>query len=245
MSLFANLKTDGLEESQDRIGGFGAIESDIVTGVVKAFYAGKSTGGAHSITAVVTLEGGKEYRETVYITNKKGENFFLNKNDTSKKVPLPGFTIADDFCLATTGLPLADQVFEEKVLNIYDYDARKELPKGVQVAMEVVGKTISLGVLKELHNKNEKKGDEYVATAETVERNAIDKVFHTESKKTIVELKNGAEEAQFWDKWLETNKGKTRDRREIKDGQAGNSSKTPPKAGEASAAPAKKSLFGK
>ena len=245
MSLFGNLKSDGLEESQDRVGGFGAIDADIVTGVVKAFYAGKSSGGAHSITAVVTLEGGKEYRETVYITNKKGENFFLNKQDQSKKVPLPGFTIADDFCLATTGLPLADQEFEEKVLNIYDYDAKKELPKGVQVAMAVVGQTVSFGVLKELVNKNEKKGDEYVPTAETREQNVIDKVFHTESKKTVVELKNGADEAQFWDKWLENNKGKVRDRREIKDGQAGAPGKAAPKSGESSAAPAKKSLFGK
>lgn len=245
MSLFANLKSDGLEESQDRVGGFGAVESDIATGIVKAFYAGKSAGGANSITVVVTLAGSKEYRETLWITNKQGENFFLNKQDKTKKVPLPGFTVADDICLATTGLPLADQPFEEKVLNIYDFDAKKELPKGVQVAMEVVGKEVSLGILKELHNKTEKKGDEYVDIPETRELNVIDKVFHTESKKTVVELKNGAEEAAFWDKWLENNKGKTRDRRSIKDGQAGTSSKTAPKAGETSAAPAKKSLFGK
>lgn len=245
MSLFGNLKTDGLEESQDRIGGFGAVESDIATGVVKAFYAGKSAGGANSITVVVALAGGKEYRETLWITNKKGENFFLNKQDSSKKVPLPGFTVADDICLATTGLPLADQEFEEKVLNIYDFDAKKELPKGVQVALEVVGKEVSLGILKELHNKSEKKGDEYVDIAETRDINVIDKVFHTESKKTVVELKNGADEAKFWDQWLEKNKGQVRDRRTIKDGQAGSASKAPPKAGETSTAAPKKSLFGK
>lgn len=245
MSLFANLGTDGLEESQDRVGGgFGAIDAGIITGTIKAFYAGKSSGGAQNVTIVLDVPGGQEYRETVYVTNKKGENFFLNKQDATKKVALPGFTIANDICLLTTDAPLSDQDFEEKVLNIYDYDARKELPKGVQVAMGVVGKTISLGVLKELVNKNEKKGEDYVPTAETREQNVIDKVFHTDTKKTVVELLNGVENAEFWDKWEAKNKGTVRDKRSIKDGQGGTPT-TAPKAGQTGSAPAKKSLFAK
>lgn len=243
--LFGNLKSEGLEESQDRLGGgYQPVETDIYTGVIKALYAGKSAGGAMSVTLVLALEGGKEHRETFYVTNKKGENFFLNKDDKTKKVGLPGFTIVDELCLVTSGFPLAEQKTEEKVINLYDFEAKKELPKGVEMLMDCIGKEVSLGILKELHNKNEKKGDEYVATAEVIERNATDKVFHTESKMTVVEIRNGAEEPKFWGNWLDKNKGQVRDRREIKDGQAGKTS-GPPKAGDSSSAPTeRKSLFG-
>lgn len=100
-----------------------------------------------------------------------------------------------------------------------------------------------------LENKNEKQGDEYVPTAETRELNATDKVFHTETRMTVVEAREGAEVAKFWDSWLERNKGNTRDKRTIKDGQAGTAG-APKAAGASAAAPAaggapRKSLFGK
>lgn len=244
MSLFSDLNNDGLEESQDRLGGYQPLTSNIYTGKLKAFYAGESKGGAKSITVILDHDG-KEYRETVYITNKKGENFFLNKDDKTKKVPMPGFTVADDICLAATGHPLAAQDFEEKVMNIWDPEARKELPKSVQMATDVLGKEVSLGIVKELQNKSELKGNEYVPVADTVERNVINKVFHTESKMTMAEARQGMEAGEFWDKWLERNKDTVVDRRTIKDGQGGGS-KTPPQANGNSGgdAPAKKSLFG-
>ncbi|MFR7882301.1 MAG: hypothetical protein ACLU5J_13140 [Christensenellales bacterium] len=42
------------------------------------------------------MKGKKPYTETIYITNKEGKNYFLNKQDPTKKVPLPGFTLIDD-----------------------------------------------------------------------------------------------------------------------------------------------------
>lgn len=247
MSLFGNLKSEGLEESQDRIGGgFQPLDTDIYTGKIKAAYAGKSAGGATSVSLILDLGAGKEYRETFYVTNKKGENFFLNKDDKSKKVPLPGFTIVEDICLVTSGKPLCEQGTEEKVIKLYDFDAKKELPKGVDMLVDLIGLEVSLGIIKELHNKNEKKGDEYVATAEVIERNATDKVWHTETKMTVVEARSGAESGKFWDSWSERNKGNIRDKREIKDGQAGKPSPSgPPKANGGGDAPERKSLFGK
>lgn len=250
MSLFGNLKSDGLEQTQDRLGGgYQPKETDIYTGKIKALYAGKSAGGAQSVSLILSLADGSEYRETFWITNKKGENFFLNKDDKTKKVPLPGFTIVDDLCLVTTGKPLAEQDTEEKTIKLYDSEAKKELPKAVPMLVEALGLEVSLGIVKVLENKNEKQGDEYVPIAETRELNATDKVFHTETRMTVVEAREGAEVAKFWDSWLERNKGNTRDKRTIKDGQAGTAGA--PKAASASAAaPAaggapRKSLFGK
>jgi len=250
--MFNDLTTDNLEQAEDRVGGFTPFESDIHTGDIKAFYGGKSPGGAKFIQLIVAV-GGKEYRETIYVTNKQGQNFFHPKDksgnrDTSKKVPLPGFTIVNDIALVTVGKELHQLDFEDKVVNVYDFDAKKELPKTVPMAMEVIGEKVSLGILQILESKKTKQGDEYVATGEDRTVNSINKVFHTESQMTVVEAQEGAESAAFWDKWLDSNKGKVQDMRD-KNPQAGNAGR-PPKPGAApsssgeTASPAK-SLFNK
>lgn len=244
MSLFGGLTSTGLEETQDRVGGFAPKESGIYTGKIKAMYAGESSGGAKSVSIIVDIDG-SEYKETCYITNKKGENFFLNKQDNKKKVPLPGFTIIDDICLATTGKALAEQDTEEKVVQVYDADAGKALPKAVPMLIDCLGQEISLGIIKQMVNKNVKQGNDYVPTAEVREENFTDKVFHTETKMTIVEARQGAEEAKFWGTWEERNKGVTRDKRTIKDGQGGAQAGAPKAAGAQTAASPSKSLFGK
>lgn len=254
-SLFGNLKSEGLEETQDRIGGgFQPLETDVQTGEIKAFYATKSSGGADAINLILALEGGREYRETIYVSNKKGENFFLNKDDKTKKVPLPGFVVVEDICLVTVEKPLSEiDSFEEKVVNVYDFELRREVPKSVMMAMELLGKTVTVGIVKQIENKNEKQGDQYVPIADTREINFIDKVFHAESKMTVVEAKKNegwdASKAVFHDAWVERNKGNTRDKRTIKDGaDAGTRSGRPggggpPQAGGTGNAGPKKSLF--
>lgn len=247
MGLFNNLTNDGLEETQDRSGSFTPLDSDIYTGKIKVAYAGASEGGAQNVNLILEDIGGREYRETIYITNKQGQNYFHPKDkdkkpDTSKKVPLPGFTVIDDMCLVTDGKPLSEQDSEEKVINVYDFDLKREAPKAVQVLTGLTGKTVSIGVVRQLENKSQKEGDKYVPIADTRETNFIDKVFHTETKMTVVEARNGAEEAIFWDTWLKANKGQTRDKRTIKDGEAGKSGRPAPQQGEN--ASKGKSLFG-
>ena len=245
--MFGNLTTDGLQESQDRLGGIQVFNTDIYIGVIKALYAGKSTGGATSVTLIADLNG-KEYTETLYVTNKDGQNWFANKQDNTKKVPLPGFTVVDDICLIATGEPLAAQETEEKVVKVWDSEAKKEMPKSVPMIIAALGKPIALGIQKTLANKQTKVGTEYVPNAETREENHIDKVYHPEMKLTVAEARAGQDVAQFWDAWLLKNKDQVRDKRTIKDGEAGNSgapSKAPPKPGTPAGQPARKSLFGK
>ena len=245
MGLFGNLKSDGLEETQDRLGGGGAIDSNAYLATIKVAYAGQSEGGAQNVTLLLDLDG-REYRETIYVTNKKGENFFLNKDDKTKKVPLPGFATIDDICIVCTEKPLSEQETEEKIVKIYDFEAKAELPKSVPVLTELTGKQFHAGIIKQTVNKNEKQGDEYVPIADTREENVLEKVFHHPSMVTVVEARRGASEAEFYGKWVEKNKGVIRDKRSIKDGSSGTSgkpgSKTPPQSG-GSTAP-RKSLFG-
>jgi hypothetical protein len=254
-NLFGNLKADGLEEAQDRLGGFSRLESDAYPVTFKALYAGKSSGGAQNVTILADING-REYSETIYITNRKGENWFENKDKdgkpTGKKSPLPGFTVIDDICLVTTGKPLCEQATEEKVLNVYDPEQKKEMPKSVQVLTDVTGTSAILGIIKQTVNKSEKNGDEYVLIADTREENFTDKVFEVNSRATVVEAKKAAETGQelsavFYGSWVEKNRGKTRDARKIKDGEAGQSGRPgrpaggPPQQGQTQQ---RKSLFG-
>lgn len=243
MSLFKNLTTDGVEKSEDRLGGFSVLDSDIYEIAIKAMYAGESRKGAMSVTLIGDA-GGREYRETFYVTNRNKENYYTRDG---KKMPLPGFTAVDDICLIATGKPLADQDTEDKVINIYDYDEKKEVPTTVPMLVEALGQKVALGILKQLENKNvQNDSGEYVASEETREINVVDKVFHPELKLTVNEAKEGKEEAKFWDSWSSRNKGEVRDRREIKEGQGGASGRPGKAAPKAGSAPAPtKSLFGK
>ena len=259
-TLFGNLTSDGLEEAKDVLNtGFGPIDSDIYKMVIKAMYAGVSaTPGskAQSITIVADHDG-KEYRETFWITNKDGVNSFPVKDKdgkpTGKKAPLPGFTVVDDICQITTGKSLSEQDVEDKVVKVYDSEAKQQVNKTVPMLVETLGQEVALGIIRRKVNKNVKDANgNYVPSAEEREENFTDKVFHPELQLTIVEAKAGADTATFWGGWLELNKGKTQDRRKIKDGQGGTAGApqaaraagAPPQAGEAAAAP-KKSLFKK
>ena len=221
-NLFGNLTNEGLEESQDRLGGYQVTPSDAYEATIKMAYAIKSAGGAHGIVLMADL-GGKDYTETVYITNKQGENFFLNKQDKSKKLPLPGFTTIDDICLLASDKPLSQQTTEEKIVKIYDYEQKKEVPTAVPVLTDLVGKKVILGIIAQTVNKNVKndRTGDYEPTAESRDENVIEKSFHADLKVTVVEAKAGKTSPEFYEAWVAKNKGVTRDRRTIKDGATG------------------------
>jgi hypothetical protein len=243
--MFENMTNEGHEKTEDRLGGFSRLETDIYLGTVKVAYGSKADSGAMAVNLIIDCNG-QEHRETVYVSNRKGETFFLNKDDNTKKVSLPGFTLVNDLCLVAAGVPLSGVTTEEKIVNVYDYEQRKELPKSVPVITDLLGKKAFFAITKQIVNVNEKKGDEYVATAKTREENVIDKVFEEHTRMTVAEATAAHEtgkpgEAKFFDAWKERNAGKTRDKRSIKDDTAGKAG-GPPQSGSTGAA--RPSLFG-
>lgn len=235
--MFDKLTTAGLEKVEDRLGGFSPLETDIYPMTIQNAFAGQSPGGALNLTLILKSDSGREYRETIYVSNKQKENFYLNPQDKSKKVPLPGFTTVNNLCIATTGKPLSEQEFEEKQVKIWNSDTRKEEPQAAQVAVDLIGKQAHFAIQKVRENKNEQLAGstEWTPTAEERVSNSIDTVFEFDSKMTVAEAINGAENAEFYDKWLAANKGKERDNRKIKGGEAGKTG-APPKAGGAAPA---------
>lgn len=251
MSVFGDLKSDGLEQAEDRLGGFSVLPADAYDFTIMVAYAGKSPKGARYVAIEVDAKG-KKYSETIYITNAKGENFFLNKQDNSKKVPLPGFTTINDICIMTTEKPLSEQATEDKMVNVYDPDAKKQLPKSVPVLVELIGKEVTLGILNILENKSEKNDStgEYQDIAEERSINQINKVFHCPSHITMPEAlaaqaSGQAPVADFYTKWVEKNKGTVQDKRTIKDGVSGAPKSGKPGQGAPAAAAKTSSLFSK
>lgn len=246
-NLFGDMTTEGLEEAEDRLGGFQLFETDAYDAVVKAFYAGKATdpaSKAQSITLIADI-GGKEYRETFWITTKEGKNYFLNKNDQTKKVALPGYQTVDDICFATTGKGLSDLAFDDRIIKVYNAEHKKELDTSVKMGMAVVGQPVTLGIQKVLVNKQVKDANgQYQDTADSREENQVAKVFHTATRVTIVEAK-AQKPAEFYEAWVKKNKGVTNDRRKIKDGASnGQNGKSGPPQGSSGSKPATSSLFG-
>ena len=248
MSFFKNLSADGLEKQEDRVGGGGLFDTGVYDGRIKMAYAGSYKSGAQFIALTLAV-GSREYRQQILITNGKGENFYTKDG---KKIPLMGFSMIDSLCMLTTEKPLSAQDVEEKVIAIYDFDQKKEVPTAMPVLVELLNQPITFSVEKQLVNKQEKDANgAYHDTAEEVEKNELTKFFHTETKLTITEAEQGLEAGVFYHKWVDANMdengvGKVRDRRKLKGG-AGAAGKPPVSGAAAPAAGSapKKSLFGK
>ena len=254
-TLFGNLSNEGLEESEDRLGGFSVFETDAYDADIKMFYAVKSDGGAQGVFLILGI-GGKEYRETLWMTSKEGKNYFHPKGadgkpDTSKKAPMMGYTLADELCMLTVEKPISEVLFEEKVVNVYDADAKKELPKSVQVATELLGQKVTVGIEKVMKFKQKKDSNGvYQDTNETREENSLVKVFHHDLKITVPEYRTAVKNetapvSDFYAKWVEKNKGVTKDLTKKGNANGGKAGKPgePPKSG--SNGEPRKSLFNK
>ncbi|AYR04229.1 ssDNA-binding protein [Escherichia phage OLB145] len=262
-NLFGNLAGQAAkaEKATDNLGGgFGAKESDIYLANLKVAYVGKAASGANFIQIIADLtdldgHSAGEYREQLYITSgtEKGCKCTYEKN--GKEYFLPGYTVINDILVMTSGETIPEAVFEEKVVNVYDFDEKKEVAKSVMVPVNAIGGKFAVAILKSEEDKQTKDGSgNYVSTGETRFTNTIEKVFHPDLHLTVVEAEEltergkelTVEEAVFWDKWLEKNKGVTRDKT-TKGGASGKAGQ-PPKPGATNTgagASAAKSLFGK
>lgn len=249
--MFGNLTGENLEQAQDRVGGGREITpTGVYDATVKMAYAGAAQSGAQFVQLILDVNG-QEVRETIYVTNRKGENFFVDKNDSKKKHPLPGFTLIDDICLFTTEEPLAEQEVATKTVKVYDFDKRTDVPTEVPVLVNLLEKPIKIALLRRIENK-EKKGDDgnYHPTGETRTVNVFEKALHPETGRTVNEYRHGIETAEYQEafkkRWIdEDGRGKDDDRSSRGGASAGASGTGRPgaAAGGAAASP-KKKLFG-
>lgn len=238
MSALAALKyDDDVKETKDTVGGgFSVRTSGVYDATIKMAYLGKSSGGAMSLPCIFDIDG-SEYRETLYLTSKDGKPYYTDKDGA--KHYLAGFLNGDALALLTTGKPLADCATERKVVKLYNFEQKKDIPTEVECLVGLLGQKVKLGVLQELSFKSAKQPDgSYKETSETKESNVIDKVFHAATSKTVNEFRAKVAEAEFMPKWAEKWTGKVKDKTAGKTPAAGT-----PRTAQAATAKPTSSLF--
>lgn len=248
MSILSKLKTtEKVEEEKDILGGKKLFPSSAKDFTIKLAYFHETKKGsiAFALTAVA-VDGSGEFRTIQYTTSghEKGQSpTYTNDNGTFY---LPGYNIANAVCALAAGTEIGeDLVLEEKTIGVYDPDQKKEVPTQVDVAVDLIGEKITLGILHKIENKNDRNpqtGKYDVVTNEKREYNELDRVFHEETKVTLVEAKKGMEEPDFYNKWMEKYDGKVQDT--YKPVEGGANTGAAPSGGAPSGAAPKKKLFG-
>lgn len=230
MSLLATLSTSqDITEAKDSVGSSGPVESGLYESSIALAYLTKAASGALALNLSLKIAGNREVRQQLYITSgdAKGNKNYYEKDDGEKRY-LPGFELANHLALLTCDKELSQLSTETKVVNLYNFDAKAEVPTKVEMVMDLLNKEIIAGIIKQTVDKNVKNDatGEYVPSGETREENEIDKFFHTGTKKTVAELKAKVAEATFIHTWEAKWAGKTRNKAKGASGTAG-----APKAG--------------
>lgn len=193
-------KREGINETTaDKIGGGSyTLNSGLYPAkITKAYLQGSSKSNAMSIVFEFALPDNKTLTETVWVTNGKGENFYIDQK-TSKPSYLPGFELASNIAFVATGKELSALSPEDKVVEIYNSDLQKKAPTPVKMLMDLVNQDLVIGIQKVIEfkqTKNQLTG-KYEDTAETRETNEIVNVF-TPAGFTALEAKAGATEVNF------------------------------------------------
>lgn len=247
--LFSNMTSEGLPEAEDRLGGGRQLPNTGVYEGIKSklVFVGKSDKGAHFMRILLDLGDGKEHEETIYFTNKDGENFYTKDG---KKNQMPGFVTVNEFCLAATGEELSDQDFEERQIEVWDNEAKKKVRQAREVCIGLTDVTVSVALMKFIENQSDKQEDgTYKANDKTREGAEIKKSFHPETRCTVAEIKKAQKDGKdpapvFIDEWAaKYSADYVQDKREKGNGTAKTvSNGAPPKAGDSKP---KTSLFAK
>jgi hypothetical protein len=215
MSLLANLSTDeSIANERDSVGGNSPLESGLYPCTIALAHIMKSQGGAMGMALTLKTEDDKELRQTLWMTSgtAKGAKNYYEKD--GKKNYLPGFLAANALCLLTEGKEVSAMDTETKVINLYSYEAKAEVPTKAEVIMDLLGKEILVGVIKQVVDKTQKNDATgvYEPTGETREENEIDKFFRAKDRMTTAEIRAQATEAVFVGTWEAKWTGKTKER---------------------------------
>jgi len=225
--MFDNLKTDDtIAVESDRLGGSFLLDSNVYDMGIDLAYFDVSKGGATSLTFHFKGKNGENLRQTFWVTSGKAKgatNYYLDKD--GNKQYLPGFSQANSICKLASGKDMGDLTTEAKTIKIWNGELKKEAPTERQVATELLGKEITLGVLRQIVNKSVKGDDnKYHDTNDSREENEVEKAFRATDHLTNAEIAAGETEAVFYDKWKEKNVGNTRNKFKEVAGEAGSGS---------------------
>jgi hypothetical protein len=248
MSLLKNLKVNkDIAEEKDRLGGGSfLLDTDIYLCKIEHAYVSESEKKALAINVKFNTEVDgqkKTFRMTQYFTSNEEKGCKTTYEKDGKEHNLPGFNTANHLCLLATGTPLNELDTEDKMLKIYNPEAKAEAPTKVPCIVELFDQEIYVALQRQVVDKTTKESG-YQPTGETREINEVDKFFHAETKLTVAEILADAEAPVFFEQWLNEFKGKVINKAKGVQGAAGAPAKGAAPGASATKGAAKP-LFGK
>jgi hypothetical protein len=216
MSILDNLATDNsINEETDRLSGFQPLESDLYPLTIERAFVTVAPSEAKALSVHFKTDDNKELKQQFWMTSGKAKgckNYYLNKD--GDKFYLPGFNQANALCLLTVGKEISKLTTEPKVVNLYDPAQKKEAATKVEMLMDLIGKKIIGGVLKQIEDKRVKSADtgQYEPTGETRMTNEVDKFFRERDGLTVMEIKSRQTTPEFQTQWKEKWAGQVKDK---------------------------------
>lgn len=215
-------------------------DTGLYNAVIDTAYLDESKGGAYSLNVVLKTTDGRTLKQALWITSGKEKGvltYYVDKKSGEKR-DLPGFAVGNALAQLTIGKELGDLTPEAKLVSIYNFDLKKEVPTEKQVYTDLIGQPVNVGIRRVTEFKralNQSTG-KYEDTAETRDLNEIEHVYKADTNQTVYEAVNG-KDAVAADAWAKKNTGVTKDKTKGKGGAK------PAAGGSETAAPAKP-LFG-
>jgi hypothetical protein len=216
MSILAGLEVDKeIKDDGDSLGGqFGPVESGLYKLTINSAYITVTDKQSIGVVVECKTKDGVTVRETFWVQSGKEKGcktYFVTK--AGDKQNLPGFNQANALCLLTVGKELSKLETEEKIIDLYNYTAKAQVPTKVDMITDLVGKEVVAGIIKRTVNKRKQNAEgKYVSIKETRQENEFNKFFRAKDNLTVTEIKAGVTEAEFYKKWAAKWNGVTQDR---------------------------------
>jgi hypothetical protein len=190
-------------------------ESGVYPVKIDLAYFDKSVGGALAVKVHYKESPfeGFTHKETYWVTTgdkKENRNYYID-SEGNKRL-LKGMIQAEHLCQLTVGKHLDDlrKSAENKVIKLWSYEARKEIPTEVRVLTELIGKELQIGLIKKIENKRVLGEDgNWGPGPDKRELNEVDKHFNAEGQ-TVAEMKS-KESPTFINSWKAKYEGVTKD----------------------------------
>lgn len=172
-------------------GKFKLFDTDIYSATIKAAYLTNSNKSkAQAMNLILTVDG-SEVTQQIWMSNGQGGVTYKDKK-TGKDTPLPGFNAMNALAMLATGKELGELDVEDRTLNLYDYDAKAEVPTSVPCYVDLHGVEIQIALQRQTVDKTKEKAKGsgvYETTGETRDINEVVKYFPGSAQITISELK--------------------------------------------------------
>ena len=211
MSIFGTGPTNAANVEKEKDFSKRTLDTGIYSATIKMIFAGQAKSGARFVTIQLKTADGKDYSETVYLTNKEGKNTY---EKDGKESFLPGYLLVNNLAIMTTNKPLAELAddVETRTVKLYDFDAKKEVATDVPAVIPMIGQQVLVAIQEEEYEK-QKFNDttkKYEGTGEYAVKNVLVKAYDINTKQTAVEMRDDKPATQH-DSWLATYGGKLKE----------------------------------